>query len=271
MTVWPNFVVVEGIDGCGKSVIVASLKEWAMAQGLACFDLRKYWTEPNNERGDIPSLKKLRFLKQIDLGQEVLYAEVQKEQNYDVILSAEPTYSHQGKFIREIITHKKRSWDYSAKSVAQAFALDRESLYKELILDALKAGCYVFQERWFASSFAYQPLQACERGESLTVEELLELPGNALAVANPPGLIIVPKISSEEAMARLAKRDKRDQSDFERVAFQAKLAERYYSDQFVSFFEALGSKVVYLERTENPEQTMAVAIACWQNYLKNHS
>ena len=59
-----KFVMVGGLDGAGKGVVVNTLKQWAFDQGLGVFDLRDYWVE----KDDIPILKDqiIKILQDID-------------------------------------------------------------------------------------------------------------------------------------------------------------------------------------------------------------
>ena len=125
------FVVVDGIDGSGKGIVVNSLASWAEDKNLKILDLRKYWKKHN----DFPKEKEIS--------------------NYDCIISAEPTFTPVGRVIREeIIQNNGRS--YSAKVTATTLSLDREILYKRIIIPALEQGKYIFQERSVSSSLVYQ-------------------------------------------------------------------------------------------------------------------
>ena len=157
-----KFVMVDGLDGSGKGTIVDGLAEWAERKAMSILDIRNYCRDKN----DFPSVE-----------------EIEKA---EVILSCEPTFCYVGKAIREelVRTSERR---YSAWSLAQAFSLDREILYRRVIIPAVKAGKYIFQERGLTSSIVYQPVQ-----ERIQLSELLKLPGNRLSVQNPPSLFLPP-------------------------------------------------------------------------------
>lgn len=71
------FVMVDGLDGSGKGVVVDALRGWAEEKGLKVLDLREYW----KKHGRNPSSAVIA--------------------NCDVIASAEPTYIGWGKkFVR---------------------------------------------------------------------------------------------------------------------------------------------------------------------------
>jgi len=210
-----KFVMVDGLDGSGKGTIVDGLMEWAELKAMKVLDVRKYCREKNT----------------FPLQEELDAA--------DVIISAEPTFCYVGKAIREELVRTSER-QYSAWSLAQAFSLDREILYRRVIIPAVKAGKYVFQERGVTSSLVYQPVQ-----ERIQLSELLKLPGNRLAIQNAPTLLLIAKVSPETVVKRLGLRAKKDNSIFDNVAFQRKLEERYSSEWLKGLFEQHGSVVQY--------------------------
>ena len=239
-----KFVMVDGLDGSGKGVIVNGLKKWAEKKNLRIFDLRKHCKEHLN----LPEPEDL-------LG-------------YDVILSAEPTYSHIGRAIREELIKNSDSRKYSGLTTAHAFALDRKILYKKLIVPALKAGMHVFQERGVITSLVYQPMQM----EDLPVGEIMDLPGNRFAMDNAPHLLIVTMLSAEEAMSRLNKRDnKQDDAIFEKLEFQQKVKDRYTSDWLRDLFKRHGSRVHYFDTSspKTPQDTETEAMRLFDSFLKD--
>ena len=129
-----KFLMVDGLDGSGKGVVIDALKDYFERKEMKIFDLRYYWKENN----DIPGVEEIK--------------------DYDVICSAEPTFSMVGKVIREeLVRDNKRK--YSGLSTAHAFALDREILYKKLLIPARAAGKIILQERGVVTSIVYQPIQ----------------------------------------------------------------------------------------------------------------
>jgi thymidylate kinase len=226
------FIVVGGIDGCGKGVIIKTWAEELAKQGKKIFDLREY----TKKNGCFPE-----------------YEEIKK---FDVILSNEMTYAWVGAALRgEIIQGNGR--DYSALSIAQAYALDREILYRRILVPTIKDKKIILQERTFETSIIYQPLQ----DSSITVEQIMEIPGNKFALENRPDIIVIPKLSAETAIKRLAARsEKQDNAIFEKLDFLTKAAERYYSPWFREFFEKLGVKVIYLSTEGSLEETRESAI-----------
>ncbi len=230
-----RLVVADGLDGSGKGVIIDALGEWAEAHGMKVLDLR--------DGSELPEPEDL--------------------ESYGAILSAEPTFSFVGKAIRdELIRENNRK--YSAWSLAHAFALDREILYKRVIIPAISAGKHVFQERGVITSFVYQPVQ-----ERIQVSELMQLPGNRLAMQYAPDLLIISRIKPETVMARLGVRSKKDSSIFDNLSFQSKISERYGSEWLRSLFEQRSSKVVYLD-TDEPRtvsDTKRTAVELWQGFV----
>ncbi len=231
-----KLVIADGLDGSGKGVIINALGSWAGSKGLRVLDLRETGSE-------LPEPEEL--------------------ENYDVILSAEPTFSFVGKAIRdEMIRENNRK--YSGWSLAFAFSIDREILYKRVIIPALNAGKHVFQERGVITSLVYQPVQ-----ERIQLSELMQLPGNKLALENSPDLLIISKIKPETVISRLGVRSKKDYSIFDNLSFQSKISERYSSDWLRQLFEKNGSKVFYLD-TDDPKteaDTKNEAVSLWEGFI----
>ncbi|MBI3033066.1 deoxynucleoside kinase [Candidatus Woesearchaeota archaeon] len=212
------FIMVDGLDGSGKGTIVTALKEHLEQQGKSVFDLREFWQLKN----EIPTEQMLA--------------------DYQVIISSEPTHSMIGKVIREEII-QENGREYSGLSTAHAFSLDREILYKKLIIPSLQSGKIIIQERGVITSLVYQPVQH----EKLSLMEIINLPGNKLALKHAPHLLIVTVVDPDTSMKRLDNRSKKDNAIFEKIVFQRKIAERYQSDWLKKLFESHGSKVVYLD------------------------
>ncbi len=236
-----KFVMVDGVDSSGKGIILMGLEEWAQSKGLKILNLSEYCKEHKT------------------------FPETEEINEFDVIRSDEPTYSFVGQAIREEIIHKNGSREYSAWSAAQAFALDREILYKRIIIPALKAEKHVFQERGIVSSIVYQPVQG-----KMHLSELLKLPGNKLAMQNSPDLLIIAQINPDLAIERLNKREKKDNSIFENLLFQKRIVERYNSGWLRSLFEGHGSSVVYID-TNPPktiEDTKKEAAQIWERLIE---
>ncbi len=231
---------MDGIDGSGKGTIVSALRKWASKKGLSVFDLREYWSSNH------------------------ALPEQEDFQDFDVLVSAEPTFSLVGSAIRdELIRENKRR--YSAYTTAQAYAIDRNILYKRVLIPALELDKYIFQERGVTTSITYQPVQA----EPLALKKILELEGNQLALKYRPDILIIMDVKPETAIMRLVKRDKKDQAIFEKLEFQKKIDKRFKSKWFKDMFERLGSKVVYLNANGTVEQAEKKAIEIWENFLES--
>jgi len=221
-----TFVMVEGLDGSGKGVVVSALRDYLEQQeGKKVFDLREYWKENAN----IP--------------------EIEEVMNSDVICSAEPTFANVGRAIREeLIRNNRRS--YSGTTTAQAFALDREILYKKLIIPALKEGKIILQERGVTTSLVYQPIQ----NEQINLKDIINLPGNKLAIKNAPDLLIIVRVEPIIVIERLKQRHKDDNAIFENIIFQRKAQFRFESDWLKKLFTHYNSEIVFLDT--NPPATV---------------
>lgn len=235
--------MVDGPDGAGKGTAVDAIREHCKKQGKKVFDLREYWKDNNR----IPKASEL--------------------EEYDIIISSEPTHSGIGKVLREEIIAKGER-KYSGTSTAHAFALDREVLYKKLIMPLLKAGKHIIQERGVVTSIVYQPVQL----EKISLRDIINIPGNRLCLKNSPDLLIIAKAEPETVMKRLKFREKNDNAIFEELFFQRKISTRYESEWLKKLFEQHGSKVIYLDTNEpsTKEDTQKRAVEVWEESIKNY-
>lgn len=213
--------MVDGIDGSGKSTIINFWKEYLTEQGNALFDLKDRW----KETGQHPSIEELR--------------------SYDFVLSGEPTYVGIGKAIRDELI--RNGTNYPPLAIAEAYSLDRLILYTKLIIPAINDNKCVIQDRGVSTSLCYQALT----GE-LTVETIAALPGNALTLEHRPDHLVIIQADPEMTLARLATRhEKQDNVIFEHLAFQQKAAARFASPEYRALFESRGTKVHYLQNSED--------------------
>jgi len=212
-----TFIMIDGIEGSGKSTIVEAWKRYLADQGNAIFDMKDYWKE-NGKHPDFSELK-----------------------SYDFILTSEPSYVGIGKVIREELI--KKGTDYPGRAIAEAYALDRLIIYKKLIIPALADGKCIIQDRGVSTSLCYQPLT----DPSVTPAWLSALSGNALALEYRPDHLILMQVDPERAMQHLATRyDKQDDAIFEKIDFQKKTAEVFASPEYQKFFTVHGTQVHYL-------------------------
>jgi dTMP kinase len=235
-----KLIMIDGIDGCGKSSLVESMAKHLAGQGKKIFDLTRYC----RENKELPSPE---FL----LG-------------YDIILSNEPTYSWVGLAIRkEIISNNERN--YSAKRTAEYYAADREILYRRIIIPMLESGKTVINDRGVSTSIISQPIQA----EPLSLENVISIEGNHIALDNRPDLLIIAIVNPLEAVRRLnARSDKNDDAIFERLDFLKKADERFRSGWFRELFESRGSKVAYVDMNRTIDEEIADAVRIYDSMEK---
>ena len=205
--------MVDGVDGSGKGVVVDALKEWALGKGLKVIDLRDYW-KANEGFPDISG--------------------------YDVVISAEPTFTGIGKKIREKLI--RNGTNASSEEIAKAYSDDRKELYEKVVLPALGQDKYVFQERGVVTSLVYQPLQ-----DGMALDKVMGLEGNRFCLEHPPDILILTVVDPEIVMERLLKREKKDEAIFEKLEFQKKVEGIYKSGWLRKIFEDKGTKVIYLD------------------------
>ena len=239
-----KFVVVDGLDGVGKGVFLEAFVDEAVKEGKLVFDVDLF----EQKNGRLPS------------SSEVIGT-------YDVVKTSEPTYSGIGKIIREEYTKKESS--YSARIVAEAFALGRRILYEELLLPVLKAGVDVYQSRSFSTSIVFQPQQSATEGSSFSVAEILSIPGNKFCLEHPMDFLVVPTLNNvAEVVSRFENRDKKDNCKYENLEFQLKVKPYYESEEFKQLFISLGVKVVYLDAGVSVEYSQQQAREFYKQNLK---
>lgn len=201
------FIILDGIDGSGKSTIMSTWAELLSSQGKKIFSLKSYWQEYHTH----PTAE--------DLG------------GYDVILSAEPTSVWVGAAIRqEMIRHK---YQYGARSIAAAYAIDRLILYKRILVPLIVDGKLVIQDRGVSTSLCYQPLQ----DTSISMRDVAALEGNTYALDHAPHHLVIADLPAERAIERLHGRDeKQDNALFEQKNFLGKARKQFLHADYQKFF-----------------------------------
>ncbi|MCD4704464.1 hypothetical protein K8R66_00100 [bacterium] len=254
-----KFIVVDGLDGIGKSVVLDAIVDYLRKdKGQRVLDLHEYW----EERGFHPD-----FDNKENGHPNPYYINLD---DYDVIYSSEPTHVGIGKVIRqEVITKNSRS--YSANLTAECYSTDRLVLYKRVILPVLNAGKTVIQSRSVSTSIVYQPIQSeLQKEGSLTIEDVLVLQGNKLALDNAPDLLIIPTIKDVNILfERLAGREKDDNCNFEKIKFQSKIKSLFEGQELRKIFEEKGSVVKYLDAGISIESTKEQAVDIYKEILEN--
>ncbi len=211
------FIIVDSIDGGGKSTIIDTWKEALAKQGNPVFDLKKYMQETDH------------------------YPELSELNGYDFIFSAEPTYVGIGAVIRQELI--KNGTSYPVEAIAEAYALDRLILYTKLHIPLLKAGKCIIQDRSITTSLAYQSLA----DPKFTMKKICALPGNKLALKYRPDYLVLVKIDPQEAAQRLNKRTgKKDDVIFENLPFLKRSAKQFFSSELKTIFTKRGTKVINL-------------------------
>ncbi len=209
-------IMIDGIEGGGKSTIVENWKKFLAEKGRAVFDLKKYCLENNK------------------------YPEYEELKPFDFIFSAEPTFFGIGKMIREELI--KSGTDYPEQAIAEAYSLDRLILYKKIIIPALTDKKFVIEDRGVSTSLCYQSLS-----KNLSLDFLASLPGNALALQYRPDYLLLIKMSIETAQKRLTTRyEKQDNVIFDKLEFQQQAMNTYLSEQYQKLFLDRGTKIEYL-------------------------
>lgn len=234
------FIMIDGADGAGKSTILGFWADFLKQQGRRVFSLKNFWQKHRRH----PEKKEWR--------------------DFDVIVSAEPTYVGVGQVIREELI-KKQAPGYPPQAMAEAFSLDRLILYQKVLLPALRAGKIIIQDRGVSTSLVYQPLQH----PTLTIKKVAVLPGNELALQWAPDYLVVVEIKPEIALKRLAKRfQKKDNTIFENPVSLKRNIDTYHALVFQRLFHKYGAKIIYLENNFKIDIMKEEAVRLLKKLLK---
>lgn len=223
------FLMIDGIAGSGKSTILRAAQEDVRRLGKRIFDLVE-WTKQQSIPPTFDDVK-----------------------DADVLFTFEPTKQWVGSAIRYEMSRVDEP--YGGASLAHAFALDREIMYRRLILPALRAGKTVIQDRGVTTSMIYQPIMP--GGQPL--EELVGLPGNVLALSHVPDILLLTDLDVPTAMERILHRDDQGKGVFADPDFLANVSERFRSDWFSQYFASRGACVHTFDTRGEQPHTLARA------------
>lgn len=200
-----KFIMVDGLDGAGKGYVAECIANHLENNGFKIYDLRKL----ENKTYYIPEFEELN--------------------GYNVLVFREPTGWGIGKDLREEIFKQHEDRGYDVATQAMAFSIQREILYKRIVIKALFKMDYIIAERGFITSLVFQLLYSKFKKEKpeFTVDKVLSLEGNKIAIDYIPNYFLITDCSVEEAMRRLDKRKKKDNAIYETEEFQKILRDVY--------------------------------------------
>ena len=110
-----------------------------------------------------------------------------QKMGFDVVYTAEPTYSEIGKYIRRYVLKRKKR----VPSVVEAllFALDRVNHVEKRIKPALRDGKIVVSDRYVFSSLAYQGAAGLDLRWIEEINKFALLPDLAIYIDVPPEVV----------------------------------------------------------------------------------
>lgn len=230
-----QLIQIDGIDGAGKSTLLEAAKAWTQERGMIMFDVVA-WSKREQRLPDLS-----------DIGEA------------DMLITAEPTHTWIGAGIRNEII--RQGAPYDAEIAAEAFALDRAVHYRRILLPFLQAkpGRWIVCERGLFSSLAYQPLQdemnPQPNHQALTIERLLALSGNRIALENPPDVFVFLDLDPKIALERLSGRtEKIDNHVYETTTFQTRLASRYHLSEVTNPLTQRGTHIELIDGAKSKEE-----------------
>lgn len=223
-----RFMIIEGMDGAGKGTITEFIRDELRLQNVPTCDARAF----EKKYGMLPSVD--------DLG------------GARVCFTAEPTFSTVGRAIRERLIASDSA--FHPFTIANAYGVDREILYKDLLLPARERGIHIVQERGVVSSLIFQTMDT-----GMTVDAIAAIPGNTFSLQHPPSHLVIMTVHPKLAAERLKIRAKQDDSMYETEEFQAKLFEQYRAEWLRKMFEDCGARVLYFDSSGTMDETVAFA------------
>lgn len=230
-----KFIMIDGIAGSGKSTIIRAIQTWMESSQQRIWRLSD-WTEIEPPRFENIS-------------------------DFDVYFTYEPSRTWIGRAIRYELSREDQP--YGGEELAHAFSLDREIMYRRLIIPALKAGKTIVQDRGVSTSLVYQPIMY----ESLSLEMVMKLPGNKLALEYPPSALILTKLSAQTAYERMNGRQDDSKGVFGQLEFLKKLEQRFAEPWLKELFESRDTIVHELDTSGTPEATCTQAQKLIQQIL----
>lgn len=225
-----RYLIIDGLDGAGKSTVIEAAKSWFAGKKLSVFDATAW----SKQQGRLAALE--------------------DAESADALFTAEPTYVGTGAAIRHIVLPVGST--YSTRNTAEAYALDRDMHCRDLVHPFLERfpEKWVIQERGLISSLAYQPLQSLRNQDTppMSQEEVFQLPGNQTSLRHAPCIFIFLDIDASTAQKRLhARRGTEPEDIFDNQGFQAALRERYLLPRIQEPWTSQGTRIVTIDGSQD--------------------
>jgi len=90
--------------------------------------------------------------------------------------------------------------------------------------------------------------------DGYSLEQLLTLPGNALAMQYPPDHLVITRLPPEMAVGRLEGRQEESRGVFAELEYLKRVQERFESDWFRDLFQTRGTSIRFLDTSVEKEQ-----------------
>lgn len=218
------FIIIDGIAGSGKSTILKAVQKNFINSNKKVFQLSDW------KHNEPPKFEDIS--------------------DFDVYFTYEPTRHWIGAAIRYELSREDNP--YGGEELAHAFSLDRQIMYKRLILPALDAGKIIIQDRGISTSLVYQPIMP----QSTYINTIKNLPGNKLAIKHAPDTLILTKLSAENAFQRIQDREDELKGVFGKLDFLKKLEKRFTEKWLFSTFEKQGTEIVHIDTNDDIKKTI---------------
>jgi thymidylate kinase len=223
------FIMIDGIAGSGKTTVIKAMYEWVESH-YTCFRLED-WTKDRPPTFD-------------------------DVKNTDVLFTLEPTRQWVGAAIRQEMSQTEHPYD--GLELAHAFSLDRQLMYRRLILPALDAGKIIIQDRGVSTSLVYQPIMP----NGISAQDVANLPGNKLALEHAPDHLILTSVPVEQIVERIRMRPSSQGAAgvFADVELARRVDAVYRAPWFRELFTSHGTQFHTLDTSGTLEQSKTNAV-----------
>ncbi len=235
------FIVIDGIAGSGKSTILRHIQAMLTEQNISYFDSQD-WFSKHTEMPEFSTVD-----------------------DCDIYFTIEPTKAWTGSAIRKEISFYPNH--YSAMEQAHAFSLDRHIQYRRFILPALESGKIIIQDRSVSTSIVYQG----NMDGTMTQEDVMNLPGNAVAIQQAPDHLILTHINADIAVERLNTREDTSKGMYGEIKYLMKFQDIFHGTTFQKIYTDKGTDIHTIDTSTNLQTTLDTSSQLFKQLLNINS
>lgn len=174
---------------------------------------------------------------------------------FEVVYTREPGGTPTGEAIRGILQHDKGGEPLCDESEVLLFAASRAQLVRNIILPALHRGSVVVCDRFADSTTAYQGY-----GRGFPLEQMKAI--NSFAVhAAVPDVTVLLDIPSEDGMARLVERHRKQSTTYDRIERESLEFHKRVREGYLMMAEAEPGRFLVVDARKTPDE---IETAIWE-------